>query len=158
MPDWITHIAVAWILCRLLRYRYRSFNPENTMLVMVGALIPDIVKVAIPFQAMGWNIWNIIEPVHLPAGSFIIAGMASLLFHDRKTAFSMLGLGVFTHYILDLTLKNVGQGIYLFYPFYWGSWQLGWTTSEDYHVTAAALVLALLLYIVSHFLEKNREY
>lgn len=155
MPDWVTHIAAAWILCRVLRFRYKSFDTENTVLVMAGALIPDLVKFAILSQAFGWNIWNAIQPVHLPVGSFIIAGVASLLFHDRKTAFLMLGLGVSTHYILDLTLKNVGTGIYLLYPFYWGSWQLGWTTSEDYHVTIAVVILALIVYLVSRFLENR---
>lgn len=155
MPDWVTHIAAAWILCRVLRFRYKSFGPENTVLVMAGALIPDLVKFAILSQAMGWNIWNAVQPVHLPVGSFIIAGLASLFFHDNKTAFFMLGLGVSTHYILDLTLKNVGTGIYLLYPFSWGSWQLGWTTSEDYHVTIAVVILALLVYLFSRFLENR---
>ena len=52
MPDWVTHIAAAWIICRVLRFNIKSFGPENTVLVMIGALVPDIVKFAMLFQAL----------------------------------------------------------------------------------------------------------
>ena len=157
MPDWVTHIAAAWIICRVLRFKYKSFGPENTVLVMIGALVPDIVKFAMLFQALGWNIWNSIQPIHLPIGSFTVAGLVSLLFHNKKTAFLMLSFGVVTHYILDLTLENVNNGIYLFYPFNWGSWQLGLTTSADYKVTAVVLALALGVYLVGKLVDKKTK-
>jgi len=47
MPDWITHIAVAYILCTLLGFKYKEFNTGNTVLAMVGSVIPDFIKVGI---------------------------------------------------------------------------------------------------------------
>ena len=50
MPDWLAHILVAYILCCILGIKFKVFNKENTAIVMVGALIPDIVKVGLLFD------------------------------------------------------------------------------------------------------------
>lgn len=149
MPDWITHIAVAYTLCTLLGLRYKQFNTANTVLVMVGAVIPDAVKVGMIFDLAGLGIWEYIWPLHLPVGSLIIITIIALLFKEKKSAFLFLLLGVATHFGLDLLLKNVAGGIILFYPFYWGSWQLGLVATDDYIITIISLVLALIAYLIS---------
>lgn len=111
MPDWITHIAAAYILCTILGFKYKQFNTSNTVIAMVGALIPDIIKINIILNYLGYNFWNLLTPIHLPIGSFIIAGMISLLFEEKKTVFLFLSLGVVTHYALDVLM--VGSGMYL---------------------------------------------
>ena len=146
MPDWITHIAVARILCTVLSFRYKEFTPANTAIVLVGALIPDIIKLGLVGQYFGFNFNEIITPIHIPIGSFIIAGMFSLLFSDRKMVFLFLSFGVITHYALDLLL--VGQGMYLFFPFYWGQYQLELVPTDSFYITIVALALAMVVYLI----------
>jgi len=157
MPDWVTHLAVAWTICRILRFRFNSFSPENTMIVMVGALIPDMVKVAVALRFLGMGIWDYVEPIHLPAGSLTLAGMIALLFPERKNTFLFLSLGVATHYCLDLILINLNGGMSLLFPFSWISWQLGFTTSADYRVTFIAVLIAGVVYMVGRKLDNEKD-
>ncbi|MCE5213849.1 MAG: metal-dependent hydrolase [Methanobacterium sp.] len=157
MPDWITHIAVAYTLCALLGLKYKQFNTPNTVLVMIGAVIPDLVKVGMIFDYLGSGVWEYIWPLHLPIGSLIITTIMALLFKEKKSAFLFLLLGMVTHFGLDLLLENVGGGIILFYPFYWGGWQLNLVATDDYHITIISLVLALLAYLVSRRWGKNKQ-
>jgi hypothetical protein len=152
MPDWITHIAVAYIICTLLSFRYPAFNTPNTVLALVGAVIPDFVKMGLIADLLGFGVWDYLWPIHLPVGSFIIAGIISLLFKDKKTAFLFLSLGVVIHFALDLLLYNVSGGIALFFPLYWGAWQMDLFTTENLYVTLMALITAFLVFII-----KNRR-
>lgn len=149
MPDWITHIAVAWTLCTILGFKYKQFNTTNTVLVMVGAVIPDAVKVGMIIEYLGYGTWDFITPLHLPMGSLIITAMITLLFKEKKTVFLFLLLGLATHFGLDLLLMNVTGGITLFYPFYWGQWQLDLVATNDYNITIVALAVALVVYLIS---------
>lgn len=156
MPDWITHIVVAWTICRILRFKYSEFDAANTMIVITGALIPDLAKVVLGFKLLGIGDFEYFAPIHLPTGSFIIAGMISLLFPKKKKTFIFLGLGVFTHYALDLILEHVSGGIYLFYPFSWWQGQLDFTNSSDYLITILALAVAGLVYLIAREIDKNQ--
>jgi hypothetical protein len=53
MPDWVTHILVAWTLCRILRFKFDEFNSANTMLVITGGLIPDLAKIVLGSKFIG---------------------------------------------------------------------------------------------------------
>jgi hypothetical protein len=154
LPDWITHIVVAWTLCRVLSFKFKEFNASNTMIVITGALIPDIVKVVIVLQLLGLDVKEYFEPIHMPVGSVIVAGMISLFFPAKKKAFLFLGLGVLTHYLLDLLLEHVSGGIYLLFPFSWWQWQLELTTSSDYLITLLALAIAGLIYLIGKEIDK----
>ncbi|MEN4005939.1 MAG: hypothetical protein PQ964_01035 [Methanobacteriaceae archaeon] len=52
MPDWITHVLVAWTICTVSGF-FKQFNPANTVICMVGALIPDVYKIVIPLEFLG---------------------------------------------------------------------------------------------------------
>ncbi len=99
MPEWIAHIIAAWIPCRLLRYKYPIFNPANTTIALVGSIMPDAVKIAIPLEYMGFYLSHSLNPLHMPLGSIILAGLVSLFFSERKLVFLFLLLGICTHYI-----------------------------------------------------------
>ena len=145
----MTHILVAFTLCTILGIRYTQFNTANTVLVMIGAVLPDLVKVGMLADWLGYGIWDYLWPIHLPVGSVIIAGMISLLFKEKKMAFLFFVLGIGTHFALDLLLYNVSGGIALFYPFYWGEWQLDLVTTDSYYTTIIALIFALFAYLLS---------
>jgi len=34
MPDWITHILITWTLCKVLGFRFKGFDSENTVLAI----------------------------------------------------------------------------------------------------------------------------
>jgi hypothetical protein len=155
MPDWIVHLAVAWTLCRLLRFKYPQFNSQNTILVMIGAVLPDAVKVGMLFDFLGHDWWDYILALHLPAGSLVLAGLFSLLFKEKKTAFLFLSLGILTHYLLDLLLVQLGDGIYIFYPVSWIGFQLDMVPTDDYNITIVALIIALLVWLVSRWYENK---
>jgi hypothetical protein len=40
-------------------------------LVMVGALIPDLVKIGLGFELLGMDVWDFVAPFHTPVGSFL---------------------------------------------------------------------------------------
>ena len=51
-------------------------------------------------------------------------------------------LGVLIHFMLDLLLTNLSGGIYLLYPFSWGSWQFNLIPDDDLKITAISIALA----------------
>lgn len=153
MPDWVVHVAVAWTLCRLLSFKYPQFDTSNTILVMVGALMPDVVKVVMLFNLLGHDWWNYIYALHQPLGSFLVAGLASLFFENEKKTFLFFGLGILTHFALDLLLLQVSGGIYLLYPLSWMAFHLDVVANDDYLITLVALIMALVVYMVGRWLE-----
>lgn len=157
MPDWIVHLAVVWIVCRLLRLRYPQFNPANTVLVMVGSLFPDAIKISILAELAGYNVWDYIYVLHLPVGTFLLAGIAALFFQEKKMAFLFLSMGIVVHYLLDLLLIQVGYGMALFYPVNWTGFTLNLVPNDDYYITILALFLALMVYLVSRWVEKKNQ-
>jgi hypothetical protein len=155
MPDWITHILAAWTLCTILGFKYKEFNPANTAICMVGALLPDTFKIVIPLGLIGIHAENFLMPFHLPIGSFIIASIFTLFFKERKIVFSFLVLGFLTHYALDLLLTNLNGGIYLLFPFSWNFWQFDVIPDDDFHSTILAVGLAIMVYSVSLWRERK---
>jgi hypothetical protein len=117
---------------------------------MVGALIPDVYKIVIPLEFLGIDAGNFIAPFHMPIGSFIIASIFSLFFKEQKIVLLFLLLGVLTHYMLDLLLTNLSGGIYLLYPFSWGSWQFDVIPDDDFNIIILAVVITIIIYLLSH--------
>ena len=158
MPDWITHLLAAWMICTILSFKYRQINPAYTVVCMVGALIPDTYKIVIPLGLFGIKIENMLMPFHLPIGSLIIASLFTLFFKDhKKLVLSLLVLGVATHYALDLLLINLDGGMELLFPFSWNSWALNVIPDDDFHITILAIGLALVVYFVSFGVRKRRN-
>jgi hypothetical protein len=155
VPDWVAHIAVAWTLCRILSFKYKEFTAANTMIVITGALIPDFSKVILVFKFFGLDLSEYLSVIHIPTGSVVVAGMISLLFQEKKKTFLFLGLGIVTHYCLDIFLEHVSGGIYLLFPFSWFQWQLEITNSSDYWITLLTLCVAGLVYLIGKEVEKN---
>jgi len=156
VPDWVVHLAVAWSVCRILSFRYPQFNPANTVLVMVGSIFPDAIKISILTELVGYDVWDYIYVFHLPVGTFILAGIAALLFREKKSAFLFLSMGIITHYLLDLLLIQVGYGMALFYPLSWTRFTLNLVPNDDYYITIMALFIALIVYLVSRLVEKRK--
>jgi hypothetical protein len=156
MPDWLTHILVVWSLCTILGFRYKEFTSENTAIAMLGALLPDTVKIAIPLQFLsGYDLSVLVATLHTPLGSMLLAAMLCLLFKDKKTIFLFLFLGILTHFALDLLMSYYSGGIYLIYPFSWTQWQIGLISTVDYKISLLAVVISVYVYLVARIRNSN---
>lgn len=148
MPDWLAHVLFAYVLCKILRIKFRQFNNENTAIVMVGSLIPDVVKIGLIFDLFGIYVWDFIYPLHTPIGSLLVAGLISLLFYESTVVFLLLVLGFITHYMLDFLMGHVSGGMLLLFPFSWDGYQLGLVQCDDYRITLVLVVLAVIIYTI----------
>jgi hypothetical protein len=157
MPDWIVHVLVAWTLCTILGFKYKQFNTPNTVIAMIGSLLPDLFKVVIPLEYLGIYIGDFIYPIHLPIGSLIIASIIALFFKERKIVFLFLLFGVFPHYLLDLFLVNLNGGMTLLFPFSWQRLEFGIIPVDDYNITIITIILALVVYTASKTIKKSPD-
>jgi len=148
MPDWIAHILFAYILSEVLSFKFNALKEGRYVaLVMVGSLIPDLVKIEIIFDLAGMDVSEFLEPLHTPAGALLSASLISLLFYGTIFVFSLLSLGLTTHFALDLLLKHVSGGMLMLFPFSWNEYQLGLIQSDNFNITLVILVLASFLYL-----------
>jgi hypothetical protein len=140
MPDWLTHTLVGWITGKTTR--------QDVALVVIGSLIPDLVKINLAFTWLGLNDYQFFDPLHTPIGALLIAGIIAVFFPDIRKAFIPLGIGVSTHFILDFFLVHIHEGMKLLFPFSWSEWQFYLIRSDDYRMTIVAVLLAILIYMI----------
>jgi hypothetical protein len=147
MVDWLTHSLIGWITGKTIK--------QEISLIVIGSLIPDIFK---SYLLVNWFIkgdtQNFFLPLHTPFGAILIAGIFALFFPNIKETLIPLGIGITTHFILDLTLLNVSGGILLLYPFSWNEWQLGLIRSDDYTITAYATIITFVVFTIYFLKEK----
>ena len=157
MPDWITHILVAWTLCTILGFRFKQFSQQNSAIVILGALMPDIFKIYLVFYQFGIQMENFLTPIHLPVGSILIACIISLFFAESRSIFFFLILGISTHYTLDMLLFN--GGMCLLYPFSPLKFNIGIISVTDFNITILSIIIALVIYFIYKAVnDKNRAY
>ena len=140
MPDWLTHTLTGWIIGKTTKI--------NIALIVIGSLIPDLVKINIAFVWLGINHQHIFDPLHTPIGAFLIAGIGSLFFKDTKKAFIPLSIGVISHFVLDFLLVHLAGGARLFFPFSWNQLNYSLIRSEDYWMTVVAIVIAIIVFFI----------
>ena len=148
MVDWLSHVLLAWIICQILSLKFKFFGGKNTAIVMVGALIPDLIKFGLLFQWMDIDIWAFIVPLHTPAGAIVSAAVISLFFEEKMNAFKLLLFGVATHFLFDLPLAHVSGGMRMLFPFHWAQYQVYIIPTDDYIVPILASAIALVIYVV----------
>jgi uncharacterized membrane protein len=137
MPDILTHVLVGYILGTFLSFRYEWVGPEYVTLVMLGALTPDLMKIALllpsatveAYLGVPFN-WR---ALHVLNGSLVVVLLGVLLVSPRyrKRVFILLTLGATSHHALDLLLINVSG---YSYPVLW--------PLTEYHPPAGMLYLS----------------
>ena len=155
MPDWTTHVLVAWSLATILGFRFKQFSQKNVAIVMLGALIPDLYKITLVLDSFGIHLQSLLIPIHLPIGSLLIAAIISLFFIEKRSIFIFLAIGVGTHYALDLLMFSGGMEI--FYPFSTLKFQIGIISVTDFHVTILSIILASVVFLVYKKFNKNNS-
>lgn len=143
MPDWLAHVLFAYVVCKLIGLRYKLSDRADVALVLIGALLPDITKMRLVLGLAGIDIQDMIEPLHTPAGSLLLAGLIALLFFDSRRVFLLLALGAGTHFTLDLMEDTVGGGVLLLFPLSWQRYGLGLIPNDDWRIGALIAALAL---------------
>jgi len=148
--DWMAHIAFAFILCALLALRWPVFGGRNTVLVMIGAVLPDIFKLYLPLQMLGIYAQDSLALFHIPIGTLLVCGLAALLFEEgtRVRVFLLFAFGMATHYALDVLLIHVSGGLALLWPLSWQTWALQLVRPDNWLGTTILVAAALLVWLV----------
>jgi hypothetical protein len=155
----MAHIAFAFILCALLALRWPVFSGRNTVLVMIGAVLPDIFKLYLPLQLLGIYAHDSFALFHIPVGTLLVCGLGALLLEEgtRVRVFLLFAFGMITHYALDLLLIHVSGGLALLYPLSWGTWQLHFVRPDNWLGTTILVAAAVLVYGASKVRSDRRR-
>ncbi len=127
MADLLTHVLVAYTLGIVLSWKYRWIKSHHVTMMMVGAAIPDLVRIRllIPSHAIedllgipfSW------DPIHTLGGSILIVLILTMLFKEdansegSKRLFLVLFAGMVSHLFLDALLITASGHTYaIFWP------------------------------------------
>src|SRR5450756_1859987 len=76
--DWMAHVAFVFIVCALLALKWPVFGGRNTVLVMIGALLPDIFKLYLPLQFIDVYAQDSLALFHIPIGTALVCALCAL--------------------------------------------------------------------------------
>jgi hypothetical protein len=142
MPDWLTHTMISWMTGKAIKM--------EVGLVVLGSIIPDIVKINDVITWFGTDLQGFFHPFHTPFVSLLVGGIIALFFANTIKVFFTFGIGITTHFILDFFLIGATKGIQLLFPFSWNYWRFN-EILTNYHITIIALFAALGLYMYYHY-------
>lgn len=154
MPDWLTHVLVAYALATALSVRFDWLDARFVTLAMAGALVPDLDKaeLVLPAEVVTATVglpfdWAAFHTVGVTA-IVLLALVGAFPTRYRRRCALALALGAASHFALDLALTT-GPGAT--YP---PLWPLSarrtplpeLTSSADPRLALGAAVLALLVW------------
>ncbi len=124
LADLLTHVFVGYSIGIILSWRYKQIKSPHITAIMVGAALPDLVRIrllldpikieqylGIPFS------WG---PLHTVGGVLIIMTIGALLTipKDSKMIFILLAIGAISHLFLDsLLITASGYSYAVLWPF-----------------------------------------
>ncbi|MGZ4849157.1 MAG: metal-dependent hydrolase [Halobacteriota archaeon] len=148
--DWMGHVAFVFIVCALLALKWPVFGGRNTVLVMIGALLPDLFKLYLPLRLIGVHAVDVLALFHIPVGTLLVCGLCALLFETgtRERVFLLFAFGMVTHYALDVLLISVTGGLMLAFPLSWETWQLDLVRPNNWLGNTILAAGAVLLWLV----------
>jgi hypothetical protein len=112
MPDWFSHILIAWVVCETLKIQ-REWRP----LVYIGVLIPDIGKLFLVVDLLGGTSSHwFFEPFHSILIPFLTAGLLSQFYENHKYTFGLFAGGALLHLGADVLQGSIDSGYYLLFP------------------------------------------
>ncbi|MEM3401718.1 MAG: metal-dependent hydrolase [Candidatus Hadarchaeales archaeon] len=146
MPDWIAHLLVAWSAGRLLEVR-KSISKSEIVVLMFGAVLPDIVAINYLLSWMGVDPGGLLLPFHTIAGALVVSALVSLLFMKSLRKFYLLAAGVMSHFALDSLLLHAGGGMVLLFPFSWMSgFQFGVVSPDSWIPALCSIFIAAVIF------------
>ncbi|WP_248897013.1 metal-dependent hydrolase [Haloplanus halobius] len=123
MPDLLAHVFIAYSLCRVLSWRVPWLTTPYVTVGMVGAFIPDLVKIKLllPSETMERVLGVPFDWGSLATGGgtllSVCVGLALLASSERRRGGLVLGLGAGSHLLADsLLLTPTGRSVQLLWP------------------------------------------
>ena len=123
MPDLLAHVFIAYSVCRILSWRLSWLTNQYITLGMVGAFIPDLVKIKLVIPD-----WRVEQLLGVPfswesfttGGGVLLStliGVVLLSATERRKGGIVLALGALTHLIADSLLRTpTGRSTQLLWP------------------------------------------
>ncbi len=124
MADLLTHIIVGYTVGMLLSWRYEKIHEAHITAVMVGTILPDVIRIHLLIES-AWveNTLNIPfswGPIHTLAGVLILS-ILFFLFTERrysKMVLLLVVIGGGSHLLLDSFLSTAsGHAFAVLWPF-----------------------------------------
>lgn len=122
VADVLTHVLVGYVVGMVLALRDDRIGPPHVTLVMVGALSPDVAKVALfvpsytitATTGVPWN-WT---ALHTLGGTVVVCLVTAVLVapEQRRLAVALVAIGALTHHVLDALLITQAGVVY---PLLW---------------------------------------
>ncbi|MDX1744831.1 MAG: hypothetical protein R3324_02740 [Halobacteriales archaeon] len=126
MPDLLTHVLLAYAGMTMAVWYDDRFARHHVSVAMVGAALPDLAKIGlvVDFEAVSVLLGIPLSPLplHRLGGVLVVAGIGSLLVHDRERwmTFAILTTAAMGHLVLDaLIIRADGLTPPYLYPFTW---------------------------------------
>ncbi|MFP8890764.1 metal-dependent hydrolase [Natrialbaceae archaeon A-CW2] len=123
MADVLTHVLVGYVIGTCLTIRYDWMGAEHVTLVMIGALLPDLVKInlVVPDSVVAGFLgvpfsWS---PIHTLGGTVVVILLGSLILapEHRTRAIILMAIGAVSHHVLDVALlTSTGYSYAVFWP------------------------------------------
>ncbi|MBX3042078.1 MAG: metal-dependent hydrolase [Candidatus Kapabacteria bacterium] len=126
MPDLITHTAAAYLV------RNRKISRPDLIIYLFGAMLPDLVTR--PFMIIYPPVRYFFHTFHTPVAMLLIIYLIAQFFEEKikYRIMKFLGLGVLTHFVLDMFQASVTQrGYAWFFPFSYYDFNIGFFWPED---------------------------
>jgi hypothetical protein len=124
MPDLLAHVFIAYSICRVTSWRFEWLTTPYVTLGMVGAFIPDIVKIKLllPSESIEGILGVPFDWESLATGGgallSVCIGLVLLASSERRRGGLLLGIGAASHLLVDsLLLTPTGRSVQLFWPF-----------------------------------------
>jgi len=146
LPDWLTHVGVAWLACEALRIRRRE--P-----ILIGAILPDVYKVVV-YPLMFLKLINVnmaaslfLEPFHSLLGIGLLSVFVTSFLKKDSFWFilSLLSIGSLIHLLLDSLLP---YGPPLLLPVMWKTYGLQIIWQEDYRPALLTVISILTVRLI----------
>lgn len=123
MPDLLAHVFIAYTICRVASWRVEWLTTPYVTLGMVGAFIPDIVKInlVLPSETVEGMLGVPFDWGSLATGGgtllSVCIGLVLLRSSERRRGGILLGVGAASHLLADsLLLTPTGRSVQLVWP------------------------------------------
>lgn len=157
MTDLFAHVCLAYVVGGLISLRVDWLDAHYVTVVLVGAVIPELVKIELLVEARVISNLLIVpfswEPLQTLGGVVVSLCVGGLIVCrcEQRRVLPLLALGAATHIFLDYLLLSVsGRSFAVFWPFTrYHPPTPGLYLSTDILPTIVASLLAMMVWILT---------
>jgi hypothetical protein len=151
MPDWLTYVISAWVLCEIAFLLGFRDARRYLGVAALGAVLPDLVKAFFLLKTLtDLDLIAFSVPLATPIGALLVVALVSLFFQRNEIGrvTKYMAAGAVVHLVWDLTLHPYGGGTLVYFPFSFQQYSLGLIWSDSilplFIIGIPAILLALL--------------